>query len=449
MNWIIIGLTLGLIIYYCFNNVSQALISFIIVVSTGIFMTVGDRSSRDSKIHGGSRDSGSRYSGSLVKDYNTFLKRDIKSHKSINVDYDPELKKILTTQIMPKLSHIKESAEKSSNLNRILDLSVTQPYTVRKPFLRRTLHWGQLKLFLSEVEFLTKVQQDAGKRDIILVYAGAAPGDHDAYLHSLFPSIRFELYDPNDFIVKDSDKIKTHVQFFTDADAKYWQKYVAEHPDIYLAFVTDIRTNPPTPENIKRNMDMQMKWWQIMNPDLSMFKFRLPWEPGKTTYPEGDIYLQCYPSAVSTETRLIVKKSAKLIEYDNKQYEDACFAHNTIARTKYYDTYGDFNLDHDGIDNCYDCISFVRIIDEYTKINKGKKLFNLIKEVQRSITHNRLNIKAHTEIYFKKALDGYLREMYVACGNDKCQVCVSGLKKKEQMKSKATLENELEYLKKV
>ena len=57
--------------------------------------------------------------------------------------------------------------------------------------MRTTNHWGQRKLFLSEVEFLTLFIHDVRARSpppkrIIVVYAGAAPGNHIPYLFDLF-----------------------------------------------------------------------------------------------------------------------------------------------------------------------------------------------------------------------------------------------------------------------
>jgi len=57
--------------------------------------------------------------------------------------------------------------------------------------MRTTNHWGQRKLLLSEVEFLTMFIQDLRSRSpppnrIIVVYAGAAAGNHIPYLFDLF-----------------------------------------------------------------------------------------------------------------------------------------------------------------------------------------------------------------------------------------------------------------------
>ena len=299
---------------------------------------------------------------------------------------------------------------------------------------------GQLKLFLSEVEFLTKVVEDAkikGSAEIVFIYAGAAPGDHTKYLASLFPMIRFELYDPNKFIVKNSKMIKTHVQFFLEIDAQEWANYAKSHPDSYIAFCSDIRSEPATEENVERNMTMQREWWEVINPDLTMFKFRLPWNKGTTEYPEGEIYIQLYPGATSTETRLIFKKNAKMIKYDNEQYERALYYHNRISRSKEYTLSSGIVLD-----KCYDCTGFEFIMNEYIKLGINiKPLSMLLNEVQKNVAGAYKNIKTQTILQITKELDDYYRHQYEQCGYKSCAVCPSGSRQIKVL-SIATIENE-------
>jgi hypothetical protein len=298
-------------------------------------------------------------------------------------------------------------------------------------------------LFLSEVEFLNKVIELADGKEIWFVYAGASPGNHIGYLSELFPSVHFELYDPNDFLVMPTKMIKTHIQFFTDADAKHWAT-----KNKFLVFCSDIRSEPATKENINRNMEMQLKWWQIMNPELAMFKFRLPWEEGETKYPVGEIYIQAFPGATSTETRLICKKGAELTTYDNKTYEEALFFHNTKTRMKRYSTVlGLSILSRDGIDACYDCSSFVWVMSEYLRVTGGKvtELRNLINNVQKKISFGKSNILLKSTAYFNSALELLGKHALIPCSNTECPSCMTGHKFKNphKRKSKATIENEM------
>lgn len=321
------------------------------------------------------------------------------------------------------LRHTTPDAPHTDQYSRILELDdpdKRQPYYQREEQFIRTLHWGQLKLFLSELEFLTKVIQDANDREIWFIYAGAAPGDHIPYLHSLFPSIHFELYDPNDFAFEPTDMIKTYVQFFTEEDAQKW----ANQSDKYIAFCSDIRSEPATNENVERNMKMQREWWEIMNPDLAMFKFRLPWSVGKTSYMKGDIYIQAYPGHNSTETRLIVERGAPMVDYDNIAYEEACAYHNCVSRVMHYEQCGNFLLD-----KCYDCMTFEYLVRQYLELKSvnviDENVEYLIRDIELHATrHGRATVES-------KTADAFSDQVYQ--------------RQRRQTKSRATIENEQHY----
>ena len=56
--------------------------------------------------------------------------------------------------------------------------------------LRHTLHNGQAKLFLCELEFLTHMMDDKNMPAIV-VYAGSAPSNKLPYLSKMFPQVKF------------------------------------------------------------------------------------------------------------------------------------------------------------------------------------------------------------------------------------------------------------------
>ena len=86
----------------------------------------------------------------------------------------------------------------SPEFRRVLrvDSAPEQRYNRRVDDIKTIVHWGQRKLLLSEIEFLTMVGPDESIEGATVVYAGAAPGTHVEYLSSLFPSVRFVLVDP-------------------------------------------------------------------------------------------------------------------------------------------------------------------------------------------------------------------------------------------------------------
>ena len=53
-------------------------------------------------------------------------------------------------------------------------------------------HYGQHKLLLTEILFFSL----HGSEHCNVIYAGAAPGDHNTFLSNLFPSYHFDLVDP-------------------------------------------------------------------------------------------------------------------------------------------------------------------------------------------------------------------------------------------------------------
>ena len=259
--------------------------------------------------------------------------------------------------------------------------------------MRTTNHWGQRKLFLSEVEFLTIFVRNVRARSpppkrIIVVYAGAAPGNHIPYLFDLFDNnsgdLQFALYDPADWNIKprhnqrfDFEEITLNPPessccngFFTDDVARYYKSLCEVHGYVTL-FISDIRTGDPKCMNapqleaaVKRDMEWQQTWIRIMRPVGSMLKFRLPWATGSTLYVKGDIYLPVWGPQTTTETRLIVyeKDLDTSIDYDHRSYEERMFFFNTCSRVDFYQ--------HDvhnvaGIDRCYDCAAEVHILRQY------------------------------------------------------------------------------------
>lgn len=266
---------------------------------------------------------------------------------------------------------------------------------------KSTLHWGQLKLLLNEIEFFIIVLEDIKKKkldpkQITMVYAGAASGIHQPILHKMFPTIRKILYDPRpfdkkliDFAESSTQKmIEIHQEYFTDERAELYKN------EEYLIFVCDIRTEDDSPiefeAEVRQNMQMQKHWVEIMKPKWTQLKFRLPYDVKNNTpfeYFSGDIYIQPYPPLTSTETRLTFEDVPPLIKYDPLKYEEQCFYHNRVGRVLRYSQ--DFMKGQkipSGFDECYDCTCHLYILNEYlVKIDTEKKwnLFSLMEMIRR------------------------------------------------------------------
>ncbi len=90
------------------------------------------------------------------------------------------------------------------------------PYRRRQGEYKTVLHWGQRKLHVSEIEFLTEF----GFPYCHVVYAGAASGTHIKQLSDMFPDVTFHLYDPSPFTVLPTERIRIHNELFTDEIAR-------------------------------------------------------------------------------------------------------------------------------------------------------------------------------------------------------------------------------------
>lgn len=231
-------------------------------------------------------------------------------------------------------------------------------YFEREDKDRSVLHWGQRKLLFSEIEFLTLY----GRKNTIVLYAGAAPGNHTEYLSSLFPEVSFVLVDPNDFTAQPSDKLAIRQQLFDDAIAVEF----SSKPDVL--FVSDIRSanhNTMDQKQFEQRLiednEAQKRWHQLLRPRYSMLKLRLPYGKGQSVYLDGDIYLPVWGPQSTTETRLICETDAKERVYDHNEYEEQMFHFNTTTRMSCFP----HNVFAEGIDHCYDCTSEIFILRQY------------------------------------------------------------------------------------
>lgn len=195
-------------------------------------------------------------------------------------------------------------------------------------------HYGQLKLLMSEIHFLSKYYKDG----MTILYIGAAEGYHIKKLTELFPTAKFDLWDPGKFVIKNSKNIKIFNKFFLDKHTKLYKKNGKK-----ILFISDIRNIPREKttyekykkmnEHIIEDMKNQLKWVQIIKPAAISLKFRLSYKD-KMEYIVGDIWLQSY-SPGSTEMRLFADSKynyTKYIEYDGVDIDEKLAYFNTVIR---------------------------------------------------------------------------------------------------------------------
>ena len=120
--------------------------------------------------------------------------------------------------------------------------------------------------------------------------------------------------DPGEFAIDPSDRIEIRRELFTDALA-------ASFAGQATLFISDIRTEIVSKDVasqqafVAEDMAKQQRWHLTMKPKASMFKFRLPWRPGKTRYLKGAVFWQPYGQTHTTETRLVVTGEEQVVSF--------------------------------------------------------------------------------------------------------------------------------------
>ena len=249
-------------------------------------------------------------------------------------------------------------------------------------------HWGALKLFYSELEFMVHVSKYINVNECLVLYIGAQPGFRLKYLFikHFYPNIKMLLYDPRDFDIKEDEQIiiKTSASgWFTDETIDEVLKIANGRKIIYI---TDIRLSDD--DNYTReylihdDMQKQQRWGVMMGAEFMLLKFRMffyqrdPHEVNfidntipenyseKLVFPvdklgkhksidkwllhlDGTIFSQIYAGNRSTETRLFVKK----IKYykNNKNYSSE---DQEKYKMKYYD-----NIRYEGLLNYFNMVT--------------------------------------------------------------------------------------------
>lgn len=280
---------------------------------------------------------------------------------------NPHCRQVLTDPVSPFFAD-----EKGLALRPIATLPVfIGPDSPRIAFFdrpdkdRSPLHFGQLKLLMSEVAFLLHSTDACTGAPWVVPYAGAAPGNHIPYLASLFPSCLFLLYDPAPFCDALRKEPPENVRVFEDT--VFTEEVAADLAKKYanacVAFISDIRTGKEE-DYVTVDMDRQKTWVRTMLPAVSMVKFRLPWAKGTTPYLDGNILWPVYAPLTSTEARLISTKAHAAGPprvYDNTEYEECCAFHNSVARVRGYE----HGVTVPGLDGCHDCAMLVRVVGEF------------------------------------------------------------------------------------
>lgn len=264
--------------------------------------------------------------------------------------------------------------------------------------VRPQVHIGQLKLFLSELQFLTEFTTHGVKS--VIVYAGAADGHHIAYLAQLFPYLEFHLYDPRPFSpilsgIENIEFMTGSLGWFNEAMASGYGFSGCGTREYDVLFISDIRSGSSENANCDfdacciRDMDAQLSWMQLMKPKAGMFKFRLSYNPGKTTWlapcDEKHLMYGIFAAKSATEMRLISTDYSSLWEYDNTGMEERAYYFNNFTRMCQYGMsipgYRENSIKKIlGMDDCWDCCAMREICLEFLS-KKYEQEFGPTKEV--------------------------------------------------------------------
>jgi len=286
-------------------------------------------------------------------------------------------------------------------------------------------YWGQKKLLMSEIQFLTRVAKTlkiTNFKDYAVVYLGAAAGFHLPILYKMFPELIWLLYDPAPFsnVVHEHPKGKSYVStynmFFTDETLKHVKENCQNRK---ILFISDIRVDTEQTAVIT-DMRNQANWGIGLDADFMLLKFKLPYEdleqipknnkdlnfdkkkltnPSYTcknkksmVYLNGDVYLQLYPPPYSNELRLFVEKKKnkfKLGEYNYKNIRYKIDNYNNGTRIEFM---CDEKICKDiplkllnlipGFDTSIECLMEYKIFKDYydyfTNITSNIKIINNI-----------------------------------------------------------------------
>jgi hypothetical protein len=263
---------------------------------------------------------------------------------------------------------------------RLTKESPRLPYRRRRGEVKSLVHWGQRKLLISEIEFLSKYAPLSSP--LTCIYCGAAPGTHIPFLSELFPLINFILIDPAPFHCQQSDRIVIRSELMTDNLARELSQSLRDPSGVL--FISDIRSadwkvygNQLLEQEIAGDMEDQMRWHDLLAPLASILKFRLPWTSGSTEYLQGEVYLPLWGPQTTTEARLVVEGGrSQRRQWDHQTHWEQMFYFNTVTRCSAYshhlplplcDTSGDDarRQHRHCVDHCYDCAGEVLVLRRF------------------------------------------------------------------------------------
>ena len=260
-------------------------------------------------------------------------------------------------------------------------------------------HWGQMKLFLSELNFLNHYYNPTETNHV--VYVGAAGGHHIVILAEMFPEIHFHLFDSEPFYkeLNDIPTVYIYNRYFTEYDEEEWKNkpclFISDIRNLkYDSSKTKLENRIENEEHVWNDMSIQKEWVEKIKPIHSLLKFRLPYaenyclQEGKTReYLDGTVFVQPFSKPESSETRLCVSSNNLYTKHwDLVDYEEKMCHHNFEVRPshKYKNPLGGHTMVHEkhGLLNNYDSICLCNnVMDYLRKIDKDTSRDNVVEVI--------------------------------------------------------------------
>ncbi len=382
---------------------------------------------------------------------------------------------------------IDDMSKKHPVIIKLNDINHTLKYENIKDNKNMGLHIGQRKLLLTEVQFLTKYNTAK-----YCIYAGSAPSNKTHLLSNMFPNIKFILVDPNIFEILLTRNNKTHrnekhddiihlysgyptqsnvykfnkkisninkkerkdmLKFIETSKHKIyiWEDYMNDSLSDFLKdlgnllFISDIRTSldgtqKPKDFDIVWNRSMVHNWISVLQPEMSMVKFRIPYYNEKRTFAnyktiyaddfelskkykvdfeknyfnnifrmsKAELYIQPWKGHTSAEMRgYIAKKDIfNIITYDTHNIENRIFYYNSVVRVMYHINKNANQKLH--FCNCNDCAIENKIWVDYIKTYKKKQNVHYFVNMANKSTSRNLS-KVHNNTVFAP-IDAHMLE---------------------------------------
>lgn len=200
-------------------------------------------------------------------------------------------------------------------------------------------YWKERKVLMGDIDFLLRLSKNHFH---IVVYAGCSNGRHIKILSDMFQNIEFHLYDIGQFdnLVVNHPRIKLNHYYennitqdrgnFTEKVAEYYKSISSNN---IIVFISNINSDTITEQTTNLNQRQQENWIKIMNPVMSMLRFRVPYLNKEIySYLDGEIRFNCWDRQYTDETRLIVFPPFKSKNINYTSYREQLSWYNLLLR---------------------------------------------------------------------------------------------------------------------